>query len=116
MATDGASPSSSSLGATTLRDTQSSTRSGTERLSDLSKGTSKVVVRFYLIRHGETEANLRGLVLGQTDSVRTQHVEFISYLLCATVRVSYLCPSIICVAPQHLGRTTGSSVGSFERD
>ena len=36
----------------------------------LSEKQSDVVVRFYLIRHGETLANLDGLVLGQTNSVR----------------------------------------------
>jgi hypothetical protein len=33
---------------------------------------SEVVVRFYFIRHGETLVNTKGLVLGQTDSVRRQ--------------------------------------------
>ena len=32
--------------------------------------TSEVVVRFYFVRHGETLVNTKGLVLGQTDSVR----------------------------------------------
>lgn len=39
-----------------------------ERQSPLK--TSEVVVRFYFIRHGETLVNTKGLVLGQTDSVR----------------------------------------------
>lgn len=64
------SPSSSSLGVAATRESISGAKTGTEPASDSPKTTSDVIVRFYLIRHGETQANLKGLVLGQTDSVR----------------------------------------------
>ena len=70
MVTDASSssPSTSILGAASLRDSTAETE--TETLPDSPKTISNVVVRFYLIRHGETQANEEGLVLGQTDSVR----------------------------------------------
>jgi len=60
-------PSTSSLGVATTRD---SPKTDTETAPDSAEKISNVVVRFYLIRHGETQANEEGLVLGQTDSVR----------------------------------------------
>ena len=73
MATNGAAPSSSSLGSSsTLRDSSSHSkrRVDVDTLSESMRGAGTVVVRFYLIRHGQTDANIQGLVLGQTDSVR----------------------------------------------
>ena len=73
MATDGASPSSSTLGRSSsiLRDSShSKRRTHADTLPESMRGAGNVVVRFYLIRHGQTDANIKGLVLGQTDSVR----------------------------------------------
>jgi len=63
------SASSSTLGATITRDSIAGKKTETEAQPESSEKTSDVVARFYLIRHGETLANLDGLVLGQTDSV-----------------------------------------------
>lgn len=74
----GASSSESNLGGvagpTTVRDSEANT--GTDTLSGDSpiRRSDVVVVRLYLIRHGETRANQKGLVLGQTDSVRWRYM------------------------------------------
>ena len=71
MATDGAPPSSNSLGgSSTLRDSSIKQRTDADSIPESMRGAGTVVVRFYLIRHGQTDANIQGLVLGQTDSVR----------------------------------------------
>ena len=38
---------------------------------DMPEADTRKVVRLYLIRHSETQGNLDGIVLGQSDSVRT---------------------------------------------
>lgn len=55
---------------TIVRETTSSTETVAQPSLSEKQRTRNVVVRFYLIRHGETLANLDGLVLGQTNSVR----------------------------------------------
>jgi hypothetical protein len=81
MATDGASPSSSTLGSSSiLRDSShSKRRTNADTLHESMRGAGNVVVRFYLIRHGQTDANIKGLVLGQTDSVRISNFLLASF-------------------------------------
>lgn len=81
MATDGASPSLSTLGSSSiLRDSShSKRRTNADTLPESMRGAGNVVVRFYLIRHGQTDANIKGLVLGQTDSVRISNFLLASF-------------------------------------
>lgn len=73
----------------------------TETMAD----TSTIKLRVILVRHGESEANERGFIAGQSDWVRSH--EYRSLSCSATCCLTYL------LAPEQERSTTSESTGSY---